>query len=441
MRVPLWLGRELASWERDGLISEDQRRAILSRYRSPLTTPQLVSRTLIWLAVLSGGVGLVLLLAWNWRAIPTVVKVATATTLTAAAYGAAVLFSRRGKAAECEYAALLAGLLSGGALVVGVEAAGADPFKTPVTLWWSGVLAITAAVVPSGVVALAGTAVAVWWLLINGGTREAPWEFLVVWPVLAMAVQRDRDRFAAGGVAFSFGVWSFFAALAAWRDQGANTPVFVTTLLTGAWLDALAHAPDDRRPAFARITPALAVITLAMTMLLPSGSHRALPDARLATANAWLMLAYLAAVAVSTTYLSIAQGAWRWRPLLIAAACLGWLVTWLAPPGGHNVGPIGRWTWTLIFSGIAVMAGSSAIREFYISRDRGVFVLGVLLVLLTIGVRAVDSAAGGIAAQAGILLAAAALLAWLAHMARRAADAPACESPQEARRADPHEGA
>lgn len=418
MRVPLWLGRESASWERDGLISEDQRRAILARYRSTFSTPQLVSRTLIWLAVVSGGVGIALLLAWNWRVIPSVVKVSTATAMTLATYGAAAFLSRRGKTAECEYAALLAALLAGGALVVWVEAAGANPLTTPITLWWSGVLAITAAIVPSAIIAVAGTVVAVWWLLLTGGTREAPWEFLVVWPVLAMAVQRDRDRLAAGGVAFSFGVWSFFAALAAWREQGANTPAFVTTLLTGAWLDALAHAPDDRRPAFARVTPALAVITLAMIMLLPSGSHRAVPDARLETADAWLLLAYLAAVAASTIYLSVARGAWRWRPLLIVAAGLGWLVTWLAPPGGHEVGSVGRWTWTLVFSATAVMAGSSAIREFYASHERGVFAIGVLMVLLTIAVRAVDSAAGGIVAQAGILLAAAAMLAWLARRVR-----------------------
>lgn len=399
------------------MISDDQRRAILARYRSAFTPAQLVSRTLLWLAVVSGGVGMALLLAWNWRAIPSVVKVAAATTLTAGAYGAAALFSRRGKVAECEYAALLAALLAGGALVVWVEAAGADPLTASITLWWSGVLAITAAIVPSAVIAVAGTVVAVWWLLLTGGTREAPWAFLLVWLVLALAVQRDRNHHAAGGVAFAFGVWSFFAALAAWRDQGANTPVFVTALLTGAWLDALAHAPDDRRPAFARVTPALAVVTLAVTMLLPSGSHRAVPDAQLATANAWLVLAYLAAVAASTIYLSVARGAWRWRPLLIVAAGLGWLVTWLAPPGGHDVGPVGRWTWTLVFSAAAVIAGSSAIREFYLSRDRGVFAFGILLVLLTIGVRAADSATGGIAAQAGILLGAAGLLAWLARAA------------------------
>jgi len=419
MRLPPWLGRESAAWERDGLISENQRRAILSRYRSPLTASQLVSRTLVWLAVLSGGVGVALLLAWNWRAIPSVVKVATATALTAGAYGAAAFFGRRGKAAECEYAALLAGFLAGGALVVGVEAAGADPLKVPITLWWSGVLAVTAAVVPSAVIAMVGTAAGVWWLLITGGTREVPWQFLLVWPVLAVAVQRDRNPSAAGGVAFAFGAWSFFLALAAWR-QGADTPVFVTTLLTGAWLDALAHSPDSRRPAFARVTPALAVISLAMTMLLPSESHRAVSDARLATANAWLVLAYLAIVAAATIHLSVAHGARRWRPLLIVAACLAWLVTWLAPPGGHEAGPVVRWTWTLVFSAVAVIAGSSAMREFNLSRDRGVFVAGILLILLTIGVRAADSTAGGIATQAGILLAAAALLAWLARMASHA---------------------
>lgn len=425
MRLPPWLGRELASWQRDGLITEDQRRAILSRYPSPLTAAQLASRTFVWLAILSAGVGVVVLLARNWAAIPSVVKVATATAITVAAYAAAAILGRRGKVAESEYAALLAALLAGGALYAGVEATGADPIKTHITLWWAGVLAVTAGVVPSAITAGVGTAVAVWWLLIMGGTGEMPWGFLLVWPLLALAVQRDRNSHAAGGVALAFGCWSFFAAIAAWPEKGANTPAFVVALLTGAWLDALAHSPDRRRPAFARTTPALGFTVFAMTMLLPSGSHRAVPDARLETSNAWLMLALVAAVAASTLHMSAVRPAWRWRPVVIVVLCLAWLGTWLAPPGAHEAGSVARWAWTLAFSATAVMVGSSAIREYSVSRDEGVFAVGILAVLLTIAVRAADSAQGGIAAQAGILLAAAGLLLWLARMARRAADAPA----------------
>lgn len=419
MRLPSWLGRELASWQRDGLITDAQRRVILSRYPSPLSAAQLVSRTLIWLAILSAGVGAVVLLMRNWEVIPSVVKIVVATGSTIAGYAAAVILARRGKAVEAEYAALLAALLAGGAIFVGVEAAGADPLQTPITLWWSGVLAITAAVLPSAITAGVGTAVGVWWLLITAGTRELPWAFLLVWPLLALAVQRDRNHHAAGGVALAFGCWSFFAAQAVWRDQGGDTPVFVVALMTGAWLDALAHAPEERRPAFARPTPALAFVVVAMTMLLPSGPHRAVSDARLETANAWLMLAYVAVISTSTVYLSAARPAWRWRPLVLVVVGLAWLVAWLAPPGAHEAGAVARWSWTLVFSATAVMVGSSAIRDYSASNDRGVLVAGIFSVLLVIVVRAADSAEGGIIAQAGILMAAAALLAWLARVARR----------------------
>ena len=419
MRLPPWLGRELASWQRDGLISEDQHRAILSRYSSPLSAAQLVTRTFAWLAILSAGIGLVVLVARNWAAIPSAVKIAVAGSGTLAGYAAAAILARRGKPQQSEYAALFAALLAGGALYVGVEGAGADPFKTPITLWWSGVLALTAAVVPSAVIATAGTAVAVWWLLITGGSQEMPWGFLLVWPLLALAVQRDRNHLAAGGVALAFGCWSFFAGLAAWRDQGADTPVFVTALLTGAWLDALAHAPEHRRPAFARATPALAFIAVSMTMLLPSESHRAVPDARLDTGNAWLVLALAGALATSAIYLSARRRAPLWRPLVVVAVCLAWLGTWLTHPGAHEVSTPARWAWTLAFSATAVMVGASAIREFSSSRDRGLFAAGIVTVLLVIAVRAADSAQGGIAMQAGVLLAAAGLLAWLARVGRR----------------------
>lgn len=420
MRLPPWLGRESASWQHDGLINEDQRLAILARYRPPLTAAQLVTRTLIWLAILSAGIGLVVLVARNWAAIPPPVRIGVATGGSLAGYAVAAVLARRGKPVESEYAALFAALLAGGAIFVIVEAAGGDLVKTPITLWWSGVLAITAAVLPSAITAGVGTAVALWWLLITGGSRDVPWEFLLVWPLLALAVQRDRDPAAAGGVALVFGCWSFFAALAVWRGQGVDTPAFVVALLAGAWLDALAHAPEARRPAFARAAPAMGFTALAITFLLPSSTHRALPDARLETSGAWMVLALVAVLAASAVRLSVAGRAVRWRPIAIVAACLAWLGLWLSQPGGHEAATAARWAWTLAFTATAVMVGGSAIRDFSISRDRGVFMAGILTVLITILVRAVDSAEGGVAAQAGILLASAGLLAWLARAARRA---------------------
>ena len=83
MRLPFRRGRELDAWHRDGLISDDQRRAILARYEPAAPASAQVSNTLIALAVLAAGAGVVSLLVWNWRAIPLPVKTGGAIALVA----------------------------------------------------------------------------------------------------------------------------------------------------------------------------------------------------------------------------------------------------------------------------------------------------------------------------------------------------------------------
>ena len=74
MRRPLWLDRESEGWERDGIISPSQRAAILGRYGA--LHERSAAAILIWLAVLTGGAGLVLLAGWNWDLIPPATKLA-----------------------------------------------------------------------------------------------------------------------------------------------------------------------------------------------------------------------------------------------------------------------------------------------------------------------------------------------------------------------------
>jgi uncharacterized membrane protein len=415
MRLPARIGRELDAWHHDGLISDDQRRAILSRYEPAVSAAQLGSNILITLAVLAAGAGVAVLLIWNWTAIPPPAKIVGAIAVVITCYAAAAVMARAGKHTHAERLAFFGALLSGGALFVAADVLHADPRRTGVLLLWSIALASTAWLTPSALCAGAGTVVLVWWMLALAGSPPPPWPFFVVWPMLAAAVERARNPIAAGGVAIAFGCGAFFVTFGIWGERrGVPVAAFVVALLAGAWLDALAHADDRRRPAFARATPALAVVLLSLVWLLPSGVHREMHGWRDAPASAWPVLALIGSLAVMTIRLSVTRTGWRGRPLALVLLSSTWLVASLVMPVAYRTSGMARWAWTAIFSGTMVWVGSSAVRDASTTGDRGALGLGVLAIVAVVVVRAVDTQEG-LPVRATLLLVLAALLVWLAR--------------------------
>ena len=73
----LRLTEESARWVQDGVITPDQRKAVLANYPVPAdTTRERVMQVLITLGSLLVGVGAMLFFAANWQAIPSAAKVA-----------------------------------------------------------------------------------------------------------------------------------------------------------------------------------------------------------------------------------------------------------------------------------------------------------------------------------------------------------------------------
>jgi uncharacterized membrane protein len=220
MRRPDWLQSESEAWQRDGLITPDQRRAILGRYPATTGAAEQASSALTWLAVLAAGIGAIVLIAWNWTSIPDAVKVLLSAGPMVGLYIAAALAARAGRDVRAERLALLAALFAGGVLFVTEDLVHIDPGRTNTTLLWAAVLAITALLTPSALTAAMGTLVAMWWVIVTGGSAPGPWWFLAIWPVLALAVERAPNRWVASAVAFAFGFWVFFAVLSVWTSAG-----------------------------------------------------------------------------------------------------------------------------------------------------------------------------------------------------------------------------
>jgi hypothetical protein len=403
MRRPAWLERESEAWQRDGLITADQHAAILNRYSG--LHERSAAAVLTWLAVLTGGVGLVLLASWNWDLIPPATKLTAAFALPALAFAAAVAAERGGRDVWARRLVLLGAVAAGGIFI-----ASADIYRAPepnLSVWWALALCVSAALVPTPFLTSVAGAVTIAWLLVSAGSPPPPWMFLLLGPLLAVAVEQVPDRTAGSIVTASVAMWAFAVAGATWPE---NSVLFVLALLAGAALDAWAHAAPDRRPAFARRVPAAILLLVPLAVLqMTHGEVRSDPW-RDAVSSPWPALVLALGFAVVAIGPAV-RGRGLIRPAALAALGLVWMGGWLFAPSAV-LGASSRWPWTIAFSGATVLVGVSFVREASRDRSAAFFALGVIAIVVFVVTRAFD-AQGAIWPSALALFAGAALLAWL----------------------------
>lgn len=413
-----WLEHESANWQADGLISPETRQAILARYPVQPADP---SRTLIPLAVLTAGVGLVLLAAWNWARLSDAVKVGFTATLTMGLYAAAWRAARR--ASAWREAWWLAAPLGAWTLLTTVsEVRGWHDDKT-LAFWCAVVAAVTAASNGGVLVAVLGAAAPAWWLLQDGG-GHMQWAFPLVFAVAAVGVERACHRAPAIVAAVSFSVW---AAMLVGSTYAVSELMPLATLLAGAALVQWSRQADTSRPAFARQTPGRAVMVIGLGMLLLVTLHPSDADAGAgvlwrvrAGYRAWEALALVGGLIVIGTGLwpraarVAAEG--RWAGALALA--------WFAAASASQLTRVGAWVWVTLASGLLLGCGAAWVREASATRDRGTFALGILSVVVLTGAHFTVNPGGGTAWRgAAVLLMSAAALA-LTAMRRSGAKSP-----------------
>ena len=404
MRQPGWLDRESESWQRDGVITPDQRRAILARYSG--RAERNVADTLMWLAALAGGVGLVLLVGWNWDQLPRSAQLGLAFGGTAVLFGAALAASASGRRALAGRLTFLASVVAA-SMFVAVD----DVYHVAqpgVSVFWALTACLAAALMPGTAMILLAAGVTTAWIIVQGGGGAPPWPFLAMVPLLALAVEQAPDRFGAGAVTGAIVLWAWSVGNETWSNAFATSLVF--SVIGAAALDAWAQAPASRRPAFARATPAAFFAFIAL-LLLQLGHQNVVQHAFAdATASLWLALAIamvLALVAVS----SILSRPAAWRPAGLAALGLVWLGTFVAHPASVS-GSGAQLPWNAAFGLAAVLTGVSLVRQAARDQDLGLFVMGVLNVIGFVAVRAIE-ANGNLWQSALALFAGAVILWWL----------------------------
>ena len=404
-----WLTRESSRWVDDGVITPDQRDTILQRYPGDIRDPLFSGSLLTWLAWLVAGSGIILLVAWNWESLSHAARVGGTCALTLVAYLAAVREWRGGRVARAGMVAFVGSLLAGASVAAMTDMWQVDAGQTWPMLVWAVVIAVTAAVTASPVTTALGGGVLAWWVLIDAGRPPASWAFLLVFPLLAWAAERRSHWLSSGTLSVAFGGWVVLTAMEVWEGSSAVAAVFALTV--GAALDAWAHAPAGRGPAFARPTPAL-VFTMSGFALLTAGAlSRSAPGAWLSEpasqAPALVLLASLAGVAL---WQSGTRG-WT-RARLVASVVMTWMVLWIAVAPVEPVPAWWSWMWLVVASaglvGLTVSCADEAMR----TGNRGVLLaaIGSILLLIVVHITAGPNRFGR---SSVVLLVAAAVLWWV----------------------------
>jgi uncharacterized membrane protein len=411
-----WLKQETERWTDEGLITPEQRQAILARYPDNDDSPLFGGATLAWLAWLLGGFGLILLVAWNWDGLPHAAKVGGTAVLTLAAYGAAVVALRGGRAGRAELLAFAGALIAGAFIAAVTESWHVGDTPTWPLFTWAAVIAVTATAFASPVTTALGAGVLLFWAMTGTGEPPASWGFLLVFPVLAVALERRSHWLAAGCVSVALGGWVTLTSMELWHTPSAAPVVFL--LAIGAALDAWAHRDPSRRPAFARTTPALAFMIGGFALLAASALSRS-------PSSVWLSdpvsmgpaLALLGALLVvglwsaEQTDFSPSEARWLHRARLVALAALLWTAIWIATASAAPMPAWAAWFALLVSTTGLVGLAISAIRESATVHSRSILLAGVASILTLILVH-ITAGPNRFGRSALVLLVSAAALWW-----------------------------
>ena len=182
-----WLESESAGWVGRELIDDATRHRILESYQVQSAERRSLL-ALMLLGALMLGIGVLLLIGYNWQRVPVSGKVAIIMSSVALAFAAAAWSNARQHHAAGETLAFIGVLLFGNAIwliaqVLHIRGNFSDAF-----MWWAiGALA-TAWLVRSRIIGAGAALLVLIWVLAAGFTFDRPvWQFAAIW-VATMAV-------------------------------------------------------------------------------------------------------------------------------------------------------------------------------------------------------------------------------------------------------------
>ena len=375
-----WLQAESARWRDDGIVNAAGRERLIAGYEAePARNRGMIA--LVIVAVLIGGIGLLLLIGYNWDRIPSFVKVTILVGAVAAAFsGAAAAYARLrptiGETLAFSGTVLLANAIWLVAQVLHIQGHFPDAF-----LWSAIGCLVTAWLVRSRWIGVEAAILVVAWLIAENTFFPRPlYGFLVLGTAGVWLAYDLRSPAMLRILAFGAALWVLFATIG---DNGAKlAPAAVG--LTGCALYAAGrwHNEDSKmRPAWQQT--GLVVLLLVVTPLMVHDAHDEIRR-QSATAGSLVIALTMAALAFS----AIA------RPVLCAAdntvlAVAAVLAVWAAAlwSGVFTASQALDIYAVVAFSVLTILMAASLIRTAFLSDRRYDLYLGVLFALAFIIVR------------------------------------------------------
>lgn len=360
-----WLAGEIDRWVGEGMITPEQGASLRTRYPVPGTPEPGMSWGLIVFFALGAivvGLGVILLFAYNWAAIPKAAKLAIIFGSIAAAHGAGVYFRLKDdwRSMLGEGLLVLGTMLFGAGIWLVAQVYNIDEhFPTGFLVWGLGALALAWAV-PSIPQAIVATLVLTLWSTTEVAEFDNPADLLMLAQLAAL-----------GGL-----VWRLRSSLLA------------AIVLAGTYVQLLAHA-GHWGGAGTGFTAAIALsvgLIAVAELVRPAAPPRMPRVLRFYGLLGFVICAYLLSFADFSDDLlrpsrshddGVIAAAYRWSLTVLALGA--WAAAFLRPPATPR--PFGRieaWFYPL---GLVCVAGSVLLDRH---RDTGMIAVVFNLILLCV---------------------------------------------------------
>jgi uncharacterized membrane protein len=384
-----WLEDQSAAWLRQGLVDVDTRHRILGSYEVQ-SAERRGLLALMLLGALMFGIGVLLLIGYNWDRLPVNGKIAIIMSSVALAFaGSAVTYARQHRLAG-EILAFIGVLLYGNAIwliaqVLHIRGNFPDAF-----MWWAiGALAC-AWLVRSRVIGVAAAVLVFVWVGSAAGQvvgRPAASFVAVLAATLALAyAQRSRVMLAAA--ALSLMAWACWLPMWAQSDVisvGVAALMGCAFYSIGAW-----HRTSDPMGRAWQVTGLVALVVLLVPLLITdfhSDAHRATWRALVVLVPSLLVAATLLLRHVVDGLAADAECRSLSEDLMVVATAVT-LASWLALLGrGVATYPVWVYASTLAFSLLALGLSVSSIRTALDLDRASDLTFGVLFALAFLLVR------------------------------------------------------
>ncbi len=266
-----WLESHSQAWVSDGLIDDASRARIIASYEIDSAERRSLM-ALMLLGALMFGIGVLLLIGYNWARLPVPGKIALIMSSVALAFGAsAATFARRHRLAG-EILAFIGVGLYGNAIwliaqVLHIRGNFSDAF-----MWWAiGALAC-AWLIRSRIVGVGAAALVLIWALVAGHTLDRPvLSFVTIWIVAVAVAYKVHSPLMLAPAALSAVAWACWVPD---RVQPELVSVGMVALMGCAFYALGAWHPLRNPLGRAWELTALAALVVAFVPLLMTEFHR-----------------------------------------------------------------------------------------------------------------------------------------------------------------------